>query len=79
MASLTIEDIIEINKKIGEKGTLINKGNLEFAVQKVDKAKELARRAALLLYDLITLHPVLEGNKRTAVVSATASRKSDSP
>ncbi|MDE1854734.1 MAG: type II toxin-antitoxin system death-on-curing family toxin [Candidatus Micrarchaeota archaeon] len=70
MASLTVEEIVEINRKVGEKGTLINKGNLEFTVQKVEKAKELGRKAALLLHDLIVLHPFLDGNKRTAFVSA---------
>lgn len=70
MASLTIEEIMEINKKVGEKGTLINKGNLEFTIQKVDKSKELVKKAALLLHDLIVLHPFLDGNKRTAFVSA---------
>ncbi len=72
MTSLTVEEIIEINKKVGEKGTLLNRGNLEFTVQKVDKAKGLAKKAALLLHNLIGLHPFLDGNKRTAFVSANA-------
>lgn len=70
MELLTAEDIIEINKKIGEKGVVINEGNLDFTVQKVNKNKEsLIKKAALLLYDLINSHVFLDGNKRTAFVS----------
>jgi death-on-curing family protein len=69
MESLTANEIIEINKKVGEKGTLINEGNLEFIVEKINKTERLSRRAALLLHDLVVSHPFLDGNKRTAFVS----------
>ncbi len=72
MESLTAEDIIEINKKVGEKGIVINLGNLEFLIQKVNKIEKLTKRAATLLHDLITGHIFLDGNKRTALVSAIA-------
>lgn len=69
MKFLTAEDVIEINKKIGEKGVVINEGNLDFTVQKVNKKEGLVNKAALLLYDLINSHVFLDGNKRTAFIS----------
>lgn len=70
MKLLTLEEIIEINKKVGEKGTIINQANLEFAIGKLDKNNDLIKKAATLLYDLVTSHIFLDGNKRTAFVSA---------
>ncbi len=70
MESLTAEEIIEINKKVGEKGTVINRGNLEFIIQKANKIEKLGKRAAIILHDIITSHVFLDGNKRTAFVSA---------
>lgn len=61
----TIEEIVEINKKLGERGTFINRGNLEFILDKVKNAKTFTRKAAILLYDIGRLHTFVEGNKRT--------------
>jgi death-on-curing protein len=72
MESLTKEDIIEINKKVGEKGTVINDANLEFAIHKLGRNTVLGKKAAILLCDLITSHVFLDGNKRTAFVSTVA-------
>jgi len=62
----TIEEVVEINKRLGEGGVLINKGNLEFILKKVDAKKSFIKKAAILLRDIIRLHPFLDGNKRTA-------------
>ena len=70
MNLLTLEEVVEINKKVGEKGTVLNQANLEFAVHKLNKDNSLAKKAAGLLYDLVTSHVFLDGNKRTAFVSA---------
>lgn len=70
MNLLTVEEIIGVNKKVGEKGTVINQGNLEFAVHKLSKNNDLIKKASILLYDLVTSHVFLDGNKRTAFVSA---------
>ena len=64
-----IEEIIEINKKVGSDGVLINKGNLEFALESAKHAKTLIQKATIILYDIISGHPFLDGNKRTAFVA----------
>jgi death-on-curing family protein len=62
----TVEEIVEINRRLGEGGTLVSRSNLEFIVEKARNAKGLAGKAAVFLYDTISLHPFLDGNKRTA-------------
>ncbi len=69
MKLLTLEEIIEINKEVGENGTMINKGNLEFIISKLKEAKSLDKVASTVFYEIINLHPFLDGNKRTAYVS----------
>jgi death-on-curing family protein len=61
-----IEEIVEINRRLGEGGVLINKGNLEFILRKVELEKSLIKKASILLRDIIRLHPFVDGNKRTA-------------
>ena len=65
MEDLSYEDMVEINKKLGEKGTVLNSGNLHFLIEKEKNAKTLLDKAAVILYGIITSHPFLEGNKRT--------------
>lgn len=65
----TIEEIIEINKKIGSNGAMANRSNLEFTLDKVKNAKTLFKKATTLLYDIVTGHPFVDGNKRTAFVA----------
>jgi len=62
----TIEEVVEINKKLGEGGVLINRGNLEFILNNVELEKSFIKKASILLRDIIRLHPFLDGNKRTA-------------
>ena len=62
----TVEEIVEINRRLGEGGILINKGNLEFILKNVELEKSLVKKASILLRDIIRLHPFLDGNKRTA-------------
>jgi len=62
----TTEEIVEINKRLGEGGALINKSNLEFILKKAKTKKSIVQKAVIFLCDIIELHPFLDGNKRTA-------------
>lgn len=49
---------------------MISEGNLDFILTKVkDTNLSIERKAITLLYDLITAHPFLDCNKRTAFVA----------
>jgi death-on-curing family protein len=64
-----IEDIVEINRRVGCTGTFINRSNLDFLLEKVKGAKTITRKAAMLMCDIVRMHPFLDGNKRTAFVT----------
>jgi len=71
----SIEEIITINKEL-EKNFSVNKGALDFIISKIkskkpsnDRKKDIAKCAAILWHDIITNHPFLDGNKRTATES----------
>ena len=70
----SIDEIIEINKKLGYTG--VNKGALDFILTKIksrkpakDLKKNISYAASVLWYEIITQHPFLDGNKRTAAES----------
>ena len=71
MKYLTIEEILQTHDKLieqfgGEKG-VVDKGGLDFIIDKVQSAKtDIYHKAAMLLYEIITTHPFVDGNKRTA-------------
>ena len=58
------ESIIRINRKHG--GVLINRGNLEFAVDAANSEGNIYRSNAHLLRGIIQNHPFSDGNKSTA-------------
>ncbi len=67
----SIEEIIEINKKLG--GSVINKSSLEFLMAKIeskykdkDFKKQIAKISAIIWMHIIQQHSFLDGNKRTA-------------
>jgi len=67
----SIEEVIQLNKSLGSQ--VVNKGILELILDKIKNKlksknlkKDLAYCASILWYDIITLHPFLNGNKRTA-------------
>ncbi|MEM0143245.1 MAG: type II toxin-antitoxin system death-on-curing family toxin [Candidatus Parvarchaeum sp.] len=65
MRKLTYNEIITINKAIGENGTIQN-NNLEFIM---DTAKDIDNEldyATTLLYEIPRAHSFSDGNKRTA-------------
>ncbi len=45
MELLNDADIVEINKKVGEKGVVLNKANLEFVVYALSKNAPLEKKA----------------------------------
>lgn len=66
---LTADEVKEINAILGCRG-IINEGNLEFILAKtMDMNLSIERKAITLVYDLITAHPFLDCNKRTAFVA----------
>lgn len=58
-----INKIVKLNKKHG--GNLINKSNLDFAVEKANNEKNIYKRNAHIIRGIIVNHPFLDGNKRT--------------
>lgn len=70
MFELTSQKIIEIHDKIidkygGQKG-ILNEGSLDFLIFLLEKDNDKFKKAALVLHRIITNHPFMDGNKRTA-------------
>jgi prophage maintenance system killer protein len=70
LQSLTVDLLISINRLVGEKGTVVNPGNLDYLTSTISKITDPIEAASSLLFEIITLRPFLDGNKRTAVVAA---------
>jgi death-on-curing protein len=68
---LSANDVIEINKRIGEKGVVMNQGALENMLERQEIAHSLSKKAAIMLTDIVEMHMFLDGNKRTAFVATT--------
>lgn len=66
LIKISKEEIVEINKRLGEGGIVVNEGNFEHMLDKLEHTEDTVGYAAILLHDIITLHPFLNGNKRTA-------------
>ena len=75
MKHLTTEEIILIHNKLikefgGEEG-IVDRDKLDFIADKVQSSKaDVFRKAAMLLHDIATIHPFVDGNKRTAIETA---------
>lgn len=69
MKMLTKEQIVRINKKMGEGGILLNEANLEHAISHAEGMKKPEEAAMDLMYSICATHPFLDGNKRTAIAS----------
>src|SRR3989338_362438 len=71
---LTTEEIIKIHDRIIEKSGghsgIISYSNLDFVVSQTGIPKALERKAATIFYGILTSHPFVDGNKRTALVTA---------
>ena len=70
------QDVVEIHDRIihetGGHGGIVNYGNIDFAVQQANEAKDVHTKAARMLYGLIIDHGFVDGNKRTAYLSTSA-------
>lgn len=74
MSRLTVEKIIEIHDEIilkfdGAHG-ILSESTLHFMVFRVNKIKNLIKRAATILHAIGSQHPFIDGNKRTALIVA---------
>ena len=74
MEELNAERIIDIHddivKDYGGTGGLLTQGTVELLVYKVNREKDVFKRAALILHTIAAQHPFFDGNKRTAFVTA---------
>src|SRR3989304_1399560 len=74
MEELNVDRIIDIHDDIvneyGGTGGLLTQGTLELLVYKVNREKDVFKRAALILHTITAQHPFFDGNKRTAFVTA---------
>lgn len=74
MEYFTVIEIIEIHdeiiKKYGGTGGVRDKGTLQLLVYKMNREKNVFRRAALALHMIAVNHPFFDGNKRTAFALA---------
>ncbi len=70
---LTTEEIVDIHNEIiketGGHTGVISLGNLDFIVSQIEIPRSMERKAATLLYGILTSHPFADGNKRTAFES----------
>lgn len=64
---INTKKLIQMNKEFG--GALINKSNLDFAVDDANREKNIYRSNAKLLRGIVSGHPFLDGNKRTTIIA----------
>ncbi len=62
---ITTNGIVEINKKF-DKGIIVNRSSLEFALSMILTTKDLFRQLACIVRAILIDHVFEEGNKRTA-------------
>lgn len=62
---LALNDVIEINKELGERGIVLN-SNLEFVIETAKNIEDKISYATTLLYEIPRARSFLNGNKRTA-------------
>lgn len=63
---LSERDVIEVNKFF-DKGAVVNRNSLHFAISSVETTKDWVTQLAYLLRSIVVDHVFEEGNKRTAV------------
>ncbi len=67
MCMITENDIIEVNK-LFDKGVVVNKSSLRFAISSLHTTKDWVKQLAYLVRALLIDHVFEEGNKRTTAV-----------
>ncbi len=67
---ITLKDIMRINQQF-DKGKVINKGSLAYAVSEANRTKSWLRSCAVLSRAVLIDHIFEEGNKRTTAAIIT--------
>ena len=71
---ISVENIIEIHdyaiKRWGGLPGVRDEATLEYLIYTVKKENDPVEKSALIIYTLATLHPFMDGNKRTAFMAA---------
>jgi death on curing protein len=74
MEPITVEKIIEIHNDIieefGGANGVLDIGSLDFLVYRANNEDNIFRKSALILFCIASQHPFIDGNKRTALVTA---------
>lgn len=74
MEPLTVRKIIEIHHDVVEEfggvDGVLTEATLQYLVYKADRISDPFKRAALVLYCIAAKHPFIDGNKRTAFLTA---------
>lgn len=74
MEPLTVRKIIEVHHNIIEEfggvDGVLNEATLDYLVYKAARISNPFERAALVLYCIAVKHPFIDGNKRTAFITA---------
>lgn len=74
MEPLTVRKIIEIHHDVVEEfggvGGILAESTLEYLVFKAEGISDPFKKAALALYCIAAKHPFVDGNKRTAFLTA---------
>lgn len=52
------------------KGAILSHADIDFAIFKVNKEKDLFNQAAIAMYHIASNHPFSDGNKRMAILLA---------
>jgi len=71
---LSVDQVIEIHNDIirdfgGEPG-LRDPATLDYTIYQVNRSRTIYKKAAIALFGICTGHPFVDGNKRTALVTA---------
>ena len=70
MTTITTEKIVEIHeyviKEFGGTDGILNLGTIDYLVYQLDSKTNEFEKAALILNQIITRHPFIDGHKRTA-------------
>lgn len=68
---LSVQDVIEINELV-DRGKVVNKNSLEFAVSSAQTTKDWITQLAYMLRAVVVDHVFEEGNKRTGAALVIA-------
>jgi death-on-curing protein len=74
MDEISVEKIIEIHDEVianyDGAGGILTESTLHFLVYRINRERDLFRRAAIAMHAIGSQHPFIDGNKRTALIVA---------